>query len=325
MSALDPSPAELLLAVDAGGTKTAACFARQSSPLAFEVLGRGRSSGANPLSVGVDGAVEAIVAAVNEARSQAQLTAAVADRAVLSIAGAADPSVAQQLIERLRERGLARRIAIVSDVLPILAAVLDQPCGIALIAGTGSVAYGHKDSKQVRCGGWGYLLGDEGSGYAIGRSALQAALEDLEYNRTSPRSLAQAVVSELKVANVLALTKVIYGSANPRATIATFARPVVELAETGDALARQILDAAGGELANLVARTAKLLSIIEGETPLALGGGVLAASPYLRDVVCQRLAAMQLSCKVKVVADPLEGCLQLASLPPSDNSLVRWS
>jgi hypothetical protein len=99
----------------------------------------------------------------------------------------------------------------------------------------------------------------------------------------------------------------------------------VQLAEAGDAPARQILAAAGLELANLVVRTAKSLAMTGSDIPLALGGGVLAASPFLREVVCARLAAMQVDCRVILVADPLEGCLQLATLPPSDSALVRWN
>lgn len=289
------------------------------------MLGRGQGSGANPLTIGIEPAVDSIVKAVDAARIDAGLVDAVADRAVFSIAGAADSTVADQLLERIRDRALARRIAIVSDVLPILAAVWECGCGIALVAGTGSVAYGHKAGKQVRCGGWGYLLGDEGSGYAIGRAALRAALEDLESSRRPLRSLTQTIRESLKVAKVSELTKAIYGSANPRAAIASFARPVVASAEAGDPLARQILDDAGRDLASLVTRTAELLSVGESDLPLAMGGGVLAASKYLRDTVANRLAQLPINCGAVVVADPLEGCLQLAVLPMSVNSLVQWS
>ena len=94
MSAEAELQAELLLAVDAGGTKTVACLARPIANRNHHVLGRGRSSGANPLSIGVDRAVNCILAAVDEARSAAALTGVVPDRAVLSIAGAADATIA---------------------------------------------------------------------------------------------------------------------------------------------------------------------------------------------------------------------------------------
>ena len=109
-------------------------------------------------------------------------------RAVLSIAGAANRDMTDRFIAWARTVGVAERIAIVSDVLPILAAGTPDCCGVALISGTGSSAFGRAaDGRTKRCGGWGYLLGDEGSGYAIGRGALQLALRSLEAGRQRPR------------------------------------------------------------------------------------------------------------------------------------------
>ncbi|MGD9637115.1 MAG: BadF/BadG/BcrA/BcrD ATPase family protein [Pirellulales bacterium] len=324
MSAHAPSAAELLLAVDAGGSKTAACFARRAGGDGFQILGRGRSTGANPLSIGVEGAIGAVAAAVATARQEARLDMAIADRAVLSIAGAADPAVASGLVDRLREINVARRIAIVTDVLPVFAAASEEGAGIALICGTGSVAFGRNAAgTEVRCGGWGYLLGDEGSGYAIGRAALRAALVDLESSQPSPRRLTATLLDRLNAHDAKGLKTTLYNAANPRAAIAAVAADVVLLAANDDPLAREILAAAGVELASLAQNTAHQLGFAATEFPIAMAGGVLVASEFLRACVERELKALHLNCRPKVVDDPLVGCLKLAVAEASDD-LVRW-
>lgn len=325
MSAQARLKAELILAVDAGGTKTAACLARPTTSIGFEILGRGRSGGANPLSIGIEQAVDSILAAVNTARCAAGMTEAIADRAVLSVAGAADAAVANELLKHLRPAQLAQRAAIVSDVAPILAMALDGGTGIALIAGTGSVAIGEHEGRQIRCGGWGYLLGDDGSGYSIGRAALRTALEDLESGLDSARPVTQAIVDAMRVGSLTELTKAIYNRANPRLVIASFAEIVAACADAGDFTARQILDDAARDLATLVLRTARHLSLEAIEVPLAIGGGVLAGSQHLRDALQHELRSRQLNCRIRLVTDPLAGCLELALREHGDSGKLRWN
>jgi N-acetylglucosamine kinase-like BadF-type ATPase len=324
MSAHPDSAAELVLAVDAGGSKTAACLARATGPSNYEILGRGRAGGANPLSSGFDRAIAAIAAAVAGAAADANLPGALVARAVFSIAGAADPVIAGEFVRSAREAQLARRIAVVSDVLPVLVAGADHGAGVALVAGTGSVAFGRaEDGRTIRCGGWGYLLGDDGSGFAIGRAALRFALEDLETNRDTLQPLTMALVSELQSTAAAEIIKAIYTSSSPRATIASLTPRVAQLAEAGDPDAKMVLDEAARDLARLAVRTAQLLELGDRTVPLAMAGGVLVGSTYLREAVTGQLATMGLRIQMRLVADPLEGCLRLAD-PEFSGSLVHW-
>ncbi|HVT30066.1 MAG TPA: BadF/BadG/BcrA/BcrD ATPase family protein, partial [Lacipirellulaceae bacterium] len=284
-SALDSTVAELLVVVDTGGTKTLACLVDLNARQDRQVLGRGRSSAGNPFSVGFAEATRAIGDAITQARSAAPNVSGRIARLVLSIAGAANHDISEQFVRWAHETNLADQVAIVSDVLPILAAGTPHCCGIALIAGTGSVAFGRAiNGCTKRCGGWGYLLGDDGSGYSVGRSALVHALRDLEgETRWHPDSLTEAVVSELDVKSVVELTKAVYTSSDPRAFIASLAHIVVELGERGEKNAEAILDSAAAELADLVARTAEALDGNMSPMPLALGGGFLLSSHRLRD------------------------------------------
>lgn len=314
---------DTLLVVDAGGTKTAAWLVDLSRPDGDQIIGRGRSSAGNPLSVGFRGATESIRAAVELARDDAGRLPVCASRAILSIAGAANPDLCEQFIQWTRSSGLAERVAVVSDVLPVLAAGSDDCCGVALIAGTGSVAYGRaRDGRMHLRGGWGYLLGDEGSGYAIGRAALQHTLHSLEIS-TTHRPLVDAVLNAIGVDKVLELTRAIYGSTHPRVAIAAVAPHVIAFADDGDADAQSIIDDAAKDLAELVGRTVQSIEPIESPIALAAAGGVLLSSKRLQDQLQIVLRRDGLDCAMHLVEDPLAGCVRLAA-PEFDGTLVTW-
>ena len=282
------------MAVDTGGTKTAAWLVDATDPSAHRLLGQARTSAGNPLGVGFEQSTLAIRDAITQARQSASVPTEGAAYAILSIAGAANRDMTRKFIAWGQSIGLARKIAIVSDVLPILAAGTPDCCGVALISGTGSSAYGRAaDGRAKRCGGWGYLLGDEGSGYAIGRAALQHALRSIEED--APRKgLADAILTAINVRSVTELTRTIYGDAHPRHAIAALSPLVAEAVENGDADAAVILDDASADLAKLVARTIHSVGLPEIGCPLAGSGGVLINSTRLQDRLKTELARLRL-------------------------------
>ncbi len=298
---------------------------RSQAPKDRQILGRGRSSAGNPFSVGFAEATQAIGRAIAQARSAAPDANGRIIRLILSIAGAANHQISEQFLCWARDTNQADRVAIVSDVLPILAAGTPHCCGVALIAGTGSIAFGRAaDGRTKRCGGWGYLLGDEGSGYNVGRSALAHALRDLETEASwQAGSLTEAVVSELNIKSVVELTKAVYTNSDPRAFIASLARIVVELGEKGEKNAEAILDSAASELADLAVRTAELLDGSMLPIPLALGGGLIVSSSRLRDQLLEWLHRFKVECHVVLVTDPLLGCIRLAEAEFA-GTLVNW-
>ncbi len=316
------SSRELLLAVDAGGTKTAAWLVDLNQTEPRRVLGRGSGGAGNPLSVGFDEATRAVTAAIAAARDDADYPGDRVGRLILSIAGAANEAVGHQFVDWVRSLGLAKRVAVVSDVLPVLAAGTPHCVGIALIAGTGSVAFGRNaDGKTQLCGGWGYLLGDEGSGYYVGQSALWHALTNLE--RCSVLDpLTVAMINSLGAETILDVTKAVYTSADPRDD--RFARAiVVEMAEQNVAEAEAILDGAGDLLAGLVGRTADLLDLTDQPFALALAGGLLVGSERVREQLQSWLHRFEIQCEMTVVEDPLVGCVRLAA-PEYGETLVKW-
>jgi glucosamine kinase len=312
-----------LVVVDAGGTKTAAWLVDLSRQADRQVMGRGRATAGNPLSVGFDEAARAIREAIRLACGEAGEVPGCAHRAILSIAGAANDRLREQFLDWARSSRFAERIAIVPDVLPVLAAGTPDCCGVSLISGTGSVAFGRTEGG--RCflrGGWGFLLGDDGSGYAIGRAALQHTLYSLEMS-TQPTPLAKTVSRALGVEKVLELTRTIYGSPHPRVAIAAIAPYVISLAGEGDAEAQSIIDTAADDLAKLVARTVQSIEPIDSPVAVAAAGSILLSSKRLQDQLHIALRRSGLECQMNLVGEPLIGCVRLAA-PEHDGTLVSW-
>jgi N-acetylglucosamine kinase-like BadF-type ATPase len=319
---IDTSRGDLILAVDTGGTKTAAWLVESIDANSHRLLGQARTSAGNPLSVGFEKATQAIQDALTQARRAAQLADRRAARAVFSIAGAANRNMTERFIAWARAIGVADRVAIVSDLLPILAAGTPDCCGVALISGTGSSAFGRAaDGRTKRCGGWGYMLGDEGSGYAIGRAALQFTLRSIEESTTAD-VLATTVLNAVNVETVTELTRAIYGDEHPRHAVAALAPLVCRCADHGDPNANAILNAAAVELAELAYRTARAVGVADAGFPLALSGGLIMNSPPLQERLRTELLHRNLKCEINVVREPLTGCVRLAE--PKCEALVNW-
>ncbi len=173
MSTSIPQNDRLIFGIDGGGTRTSAFLANVSRP--DDILGQGTAGPSNQRAVGPRMAMNNLDLAVQEAFSNARIDRQTVAAACLGLAGAdriSDRSVVQDWAQEAR---LAEKIQVVNDAMPLLHAGAGDGYGIALIAGTGSLAWGRNPQNQTaRSGGWGYLFGDEGSAFAIGRAILQA-------------------------------------------------------------------------------------------------------------------------------------------------------
>src|SRR6476646_8141875 len=159
-----------VLGIDAGGTKTVCLLADQSGSIVSE----GRGAGANLQSSG-ELAVEKVLHEVMET--------AIGDRAItpsaicLGIAGVDRENDERTVRAIMRRIGYKARVLVVNDALIALVAGAEDSPGIVVIAGTGSIVYGRNGAGEAaRAGGWGHMIGDEGSGYWIGREALAAVM-----------------------------------------------------------------------------------------------------------------------------------------------------
>jgi N-acetylglucosamine kinase-like BadF-type ATPase len=222
-------------------------------------------------------------------------------------AGVDSPEQEQRLRALVQAQVPGAAVHIVHDTELILAAAgIGQ--GIALIAGTGSVAWGRSnDGSTSRAGGWGYLLGDEGSGYWLGLQAVRHALALLD-RRGRPDQLAERLTADCGLQQPGQLLDHFY--ANPeRRYWAGRSRLVFELAGAGDPAASGLVDLAADSLADIAA----LVGIALGITgPVVLAGGLLVHHPQLRLGVQQRLLARGWTDVRALACDPAHGALRLA-------------
>jgi N-acetylglucosamine kinase-like BadF-type ATPase len=306
------SPEDLVLGVDGGGTKTVAWLAPLHDDGTVQVLGKGDAGPGNPRSAGFEVAQQSIDNAIGAAFADARLPRAPVAAACFGLAGAGRQTEQDTIAAWAAKRRFARSVRIHSDPELALAAGTPENWGIALLCGTGSLAFGRTaDGRVDRCGGWGYLLGDEGSGYAIAMAALNAAVRAAD-GRGEPTILLERFMKTLGAATPMALTERVYEATVTPAHLAHGAKLVFEAAET-DAVAQRILGKAADELAEMVVTLSRRLGFAAGRYPLALAGSVIVKQVGFRAQVLDRLkqAGAEPSAS-EIVPKPVRGAVILA-------------
>jgi N-acetylmuramic acid 6-phosphate etherase len=277
------------------------------------VLGRGTAGSSNPQSVGLAQAMENLDRAVAAVLADARVPPGPLAAAVLALAGS-DRKENQEAVERwAKKRQLARWLRIVHDALPVLAAGSPEGWGIALISGTGSFAFGRdREGRSCRAGGWGFLFGDEGSGYAIALAGLRCAAQAADGRGPATR-LVDGFLERLQLRRPEELIPAVYRFAADRAQIAALAEVVLKAADQDDSQAREIIDQAARDLARLVEAVARKLRLADASFPLAFAGGLLTGSSRLQIRLASRLADFGLRPDPVVhVAEPVAGAVKLA-------------
>ncbi len=208
----------------------------------------------------------------------------------------------------LRGRGLALTVSVVTDAeAAFYDAFADGP-GLLLIAGTGSMVWGRaEDGREARAGGWGMLLGDEGSGYDIGLSALRASVRAAD-GRSEQTELLAHILGHLQLVEPEELVG--WSAAAGKAEIAALAPLVSQLAVAGDGIAADIIERSIASLLALVAALLSRLGPWSAPPRLALTGGLIAPGGPLRD----RILSALLDYDCQVVEIPLNAARGAARL-----------
>jgi N-acetylmuramic acid 6-phosphate etherase len=308
------APASLVLGVDGGGTKTVAWLASTDGD-ELRIVGRGEAGTSNPQAAGWATALDNVQCAIDRALLAADAGRTRVHNACLALAGAGRDSDRHRIEDWARRSGFAEQVLVTHDALPVLAAGTPSGVGVALISGTGSLAFGRNAAGQTaRAGGWGYLIGDEGSGYAIARQALQAAA--CEWDGRGPQTaLSERLLAELGLSQPSELVHAIYGRQQDRHWLARLARVAVEAADAGDPVACRIIDEAAADLATMCVAVAKQLGFSSAPTPLylALAGGLLVNAATARDRLMQRMQDLHFDrIEIQLVPEPVAGAVRLA-------------
>jgi N-acetylglucosamine kinase-like BadF-type ATPase len=301
-----------LLGIDGGGTTTEAWLAEPGC----HVLGRGTGGPSNAKSVGLEAARSSLDTAIRQAFQNAGLTPTPVEAICLGLAGFDRPEDRKVLSEWARQAGWARNVLMVNDGDLVIAAGTPEGWGIGIIAGTGSIAVGRtKDGRTARAGGWGHLIGDEGSAYRTVLDALRLVARRADGRNPGPDGhdpFTERICAALGVTNASQIVTAIYSPEFTRARIASFAPEVLAACVEAPEIRASLLNSAGASLAEMVAATARSLGWMSGSLPLAMAGSFLLATQPVQQAMVDQLTRDGYQMDIRAVTHPVRGALVLA-------------
>jgi glucosamine kinase len=262
--------------VDGGATKTLAAVLDLET---FKVT-LGRGGPANVDAVGVDAAADALEGAMGEALAAAGIDGGALGTTVFGLAG----TVPDALEDRIRKAFSLRAAYFINDVVAAWASGTWLEPGVGVISGTGSHVFGvNAAGESWRTGGWGHILGDEGSGYWIGLHGIQAALHHRDVSGP-PTSLLEACVRFYSLRAIEEMQDVFYSKPFTKGEVAAFAREVAAAAHEGDDVARSLFEQAALDLAAQARAPVRMLGLDASREPfvVAMIGSVFAGEPLFR-------------------------------------------
>lgn len=292
----------VVVGVDAGGTSTRALAERDGIEGALVV-----ESGANVRFVGVEGATSTIGRAVERALNGTKL-----DAMHVGMAGGGAEATREALRTGLQQRFPGAKVDISDDAHIVLRAGAPEGNAVALMSGTGSIVCADIDGTYFRCGGYGYLIGDEGSAYAMGKAAINLTLRVYD-GRVAMESLFERIEEHLGAHGTQAILDAVYLAAEPIQVTAALAPLVLRAAADGERSATKIVQGAALDLFDLVKSIVRLAQIGDREIPLVLSGGSFAQNSLLTYLLETRIASEYPHLVVtKDAPRPIYGAIALA-------------
>ena len=284
------------LGIDGGGTKTRAMLCDELMNIVCSAEGKGINYRAIGISAARNNLKDLIAALMN--RTDVQIYSTFVGCAALSCRGTEEETNALC-------KGVipSARIVMDSDVYIALQAMEQNGPAALAICGTGSMAAARNDDGVIQyAGGWGYLLGDEGSGYAIALDGIRAALRG--YEGSGPATeLTCAVKKAFGILKMDGIVDIVYSERFSPEIIARFAPVVFSLAQQNDETARHIITQNARSFGDTVN---SLLKHIPSNTPLGLWGGLFQHQPYYRRVFSAYIQDTFPDCCISLLRNPPE-------------------
>ena len=280
----------LFMGIDGGGSKLRITITDAD----LRSLGSTESGPANPSVIGHDNARTLIRHGIADALRQARLQPQEIAAAGIGIAGASNLHSEDWLLETVEPALPGALIVPSSDLEIALVGSLGQRQGILLLAGTGSAVYGvAPGGRRLQIGGWGYLLGDEGSGYWIGSQLLRHIIARHDQGASGEDdALARACMDALGLTEPRELIAWLYRSKGaPAPRIAGLAELVLNAVADGSEWATACVESAAGQLTRQVGLMRSRLDY--EDAPIAFAGGLLDNDNALSQRVTQRLGLPQ--------------------------------
>jgi glucosamine kinase len=264
----------LFIGIDGGGTKTKCVLVDDK----LNVLCTSERGASNPLTIGIESSSEILFNLINEVLSKAKIFQI--DSGAVGIAGGGRKSTANKIKYALLNLAAAKKLSlkkleVVSDAeISVEGAFSGRP-GVILIAGTGSIIFGKDEKgKLYRTGGYGRIIGDDGSGYSIGKKFLKAVAKDLDENIRNSLLL-KFVMKKYSIGNRDDLITNIYSE---NFNVAELAEHVINEAEHGNRIMRKILDEEIDQLIENITSFEKIFP--QKKIKMCFSGGLLSAENY---------------------------------------------
>lgn len=270
--------------LDGGGTKTAVTIVDETGKtVKTSASGAINYNGQDEESVGasLQEIMESIALACGGIENCAEIC--------IGAAGVSNPSVASRLTGHVRGFGYDGGLHIIGDHETALYGAHLKAYGMILIAGTGSIGLGKNEAGQShRTGGFGHLIDDEGSGYAIGRDLLAAVVQAHD-GRIPDTVIKELVYGQLGIGSVQDIVGFVYDKHRNKKDIAALAPLLSEACAAGDKAAMRIAEKSAESLLQLVIPVAETLSLQEGS--LAMAGSVLLKNGFIRSIFQEKLCS----------------------------------
>ena len=275
-----------VLAVDGGATKTVMTIRSTDGRELFTAA----STGSNHQAAGIEHVQHVFTGLLRSAA--AHLPSLFIDVAVFAVSGV-DTDQDKKIIEEIIEESIARspftfgQIIIENDVEATLKGLGKNDVSL-LISGTGAICYSLMNNQISRGGGWGHRIGDEGSGYWIGKHIAKAIFRAAD-GRNKPTLLTDLVLAGHHVNSTDELYNLIYSADYTNARLASFSSYLQQAVEMGDSVAQKIMQKAADELVLLSTTTLKNAGYTHKAHTLFLNGGILKNNSMLVELINSQL------------------------------------
>ncbi|MEU2423287.1 BadF/BadG/BcrA/BcrD ATPase family protein [Streptomyces sp. NPDC007851] len=296
-----------VLAIDAGNSKTDVAVVAADG----EVLATARAGGFRPPVVGVEQAVDEVAGAVAEAYAAARVTSV--GHVSACLANADLPVEEEQLAAALAARGWGGSVSVRNDTFAILRAGVAEPRGVAVVCGAGINCVGMRpDGRTARFPAIGRISGDWGGGWGLAEEALWHAAR-AEDGRGGPTALARTLPAYFGLPSMYALIEALHLEHVEHGRRHELTPVLFATAAEGDPVARAVVDRLAREVVTMATVALTRLELLDEETPVLLGGGVLTGGhPQLDDGVRELLASRAPKAVPRVVtARPVLGAALL--------------
>jgi N-acetylglucosamine kinase-like BadF-type ATPase len=261
-----------VIGIDAGGTKIQGLVLDMEKNILFQSL----SGHGNP-SVSFDEALSNLSSVVQQCLDQPSSDSV--SHIVIGMAGGGSGNLSQRIKSELN-RMTSMPIVLLNDAILAYFSLIGNQNGVLTIAGTGSICYGRNGKREETTGGWGHLIGDEGSAYHLAIEASRQIAREMDQG-LSLSPLSRSLLNEMNASDARGLKGFIYSST--KGEMAQLAKVIHREAETGDESALHLLKTAGEQLAS---QTLALIEKLQIDTKpvIAMKGSVLEHNPVVQSV-----------------------------------------